>query len=122
MAAGQRAWRGRSLRRLRKGHVASAVPAHAHIGLLGMGVEAFEDAQPRAIFADQGGGLVGEDFLIGAGLEELSHPQAAGVARGLLGRQRVVSYYLIVTVVIVGGGKDKQRAVVLLIVDYVIRV
>src|SRR5262245_59696944 len=78
-AAGQRAWRGRSLRRLRKGHVASAVAAHAYIGLLGMGVETLEDAQPRTVFADQGGRLVGEHFLIGTGLEEFSHPQAAGV-------------------------------------------
>src|SRR5271165_913201 len=64
----------RSLRRLGIGDVAAAVAAHAHIGLLGMGEEALENAQPRAIFPDQGGGFVGEHLLIGAGLEELADP------------------------------------------------
>ena len=46
------AFRISSLRRLRIGHVAAAIAAHAHIGLLGVRDEAFEHAQPRAIFAD----------------------------------------------------------------------
>src|SRR5580704_11856835 len=76
----------RSLRRLAVGHVAAAVAADAEIGLLGVGDKAFEHAQPRAIFADHGAGLVGENFLIGAGFEELADPQPAGIARRLLGR------------------------------------
>ena len=37
-----------SFRRLRVGHVAAAVAAHADIGLLGVAEEAFQHAQPRA--------------------------------------------------------------------------
>jgi hypothetical protein len=94
-------------------HVAAAVAAHAHIGLLGMGGEALENAQPRAILADQRRRFVGEHLLVGAGLEEFSHPQAAGVARGLFGRQRVVRPDHLVAVGDVGARPQKQRAVIL---------
>ena len=56
-----------------------------------MAEKALQHAEPRAVFADHGAGLVGEHLLVGAGLEELADPQAAGVARGLPGRQRVVA-------------------------------
>src|ERR1700744_5525493 len=60
------------LRRLAIRHVAAAVAAHAHIGLFGMRHKTFEHAQPRAIFADVGAGLIGQHLLIGAGLEEFA--------------------------------------------------
>src|SRR4051812_43797591 len=55
--------------------IAAAVSAHPHVGLLGVGREAFENAQPRAIFADHRTGLVGHYLLIGAGLEEFADPE-----------------------------------------------
>src|SRR5262245_48332539 len=101
-------------------HVAAAIAAHAHIGLLGMGGEALEDAQPRAVFADARRGLVGEHLLVGAGLEEFSHPQPAGIARSLLGRQRMVGPYHLVAVGDVGARPEEQRAVVLHVGEEVI--
>src|SRR5436190_10225920 len=80
-----RASRQRSLRR-----VLPAVAADAEIGLLLVAPEALDGAEPAAIFADHDAGLRGFDLLIGAGLEELADPQAAGVAGGALGRQGVV--------------------------------
>src|ERR1043165_5776924 len=56
---------GGSFRGLGVGHVAAAVAAHAHIGLLGMGQEAFEDAKPRAVLADRRARLAGQHPLIG---------------------------------------------------------
>src|SRR5262249_2879809 len=103
----------RSLGCLRVGDVAAAVAAHPHVGLLGVRREAFEDAQPRAIFADPRRGLVGEHLLIGAGLEELADPQAAGIARRLPGRQRVVGADHLVAIGDVGARPQEQRAVVL---------
>src|SRR5262249_52826013 len=94
----------------------------AHIGLLRVGIEALEDAQPRAVLADQRGSLVREHLLIGAGLEELPHPQAAGVARGLPGRKRVVGSDHLVAIGDVGAGTEKQRAVVLHVVQEVVRI
>src|SRR5262249_56377513 len=41
-----------SLRRLGVADVTAAIAAHAHIGLLGVGVEAFQDAQARAVLPD----------------------------------------------------------------------
>src|SRR5262245_36707060 len=90
------AWQGGSTRQrcsfcsLRVADVASAVAADPHVGLLGVGRETLEDAQARAVFANLRARLVGHDFLIGTGLQEFSYPQPAGVARRLLGRQRVV--------------------------------
>src|SRR5262245_59861559 len=89
--------------RLGVGHIAPTVAAHAHIGLLGVGGEALEHAQPRAVLADARRGFVGENLLVGAGLEEFSHPQPAGIARGLFGRQRVVGPDHIVAVGDVGA-------------------
>src|SRR5215831_17309658 len=81
---------GNLFRGLRVSDVTPAIAAHAHIGLLGMTEEAFEHAQARAVFADHGARVVGQYLLERAGLEELADPQPAGVARRLLGRQRVV--------------------------------
>src|SRR5215475_10573510 len=104
---------GRSLGRLRVGDVAAAVAAHAHVGLLGVRREAFEDTQPRAVFADLRRSLVGEHLLIGAGLEELADPQPAGVARRLPGRQRMIGADHLVTIGDVGARPQEQRPVVL---------
>jgi hypothetical protein len=68
-----------------------AVAPHPDVGLLAVAGEAFQRAQPRAVFADHRGGLVGQHLLVGAGLEELADPQAAGVAPGL----RVGSVWLV---------------------------
>src|SRR5215470_2709900 len=66
--------RGRGVR-----YVAAAVTADAHVGLLGVAGKSLEHAQARAVFADHSRGLVGQDALIGHGLEEFSDPEAAGV-------------------------------------------
>src|SRR5215218_8301200 len=79
-----------SLRRRRIGDVAATIPPHPDVRLLGVAGEALEHAQARAHLADAGRRLIGEYALVGDGLEELADPQAAGVARRLLGRQRVV--------------------------------
>src|SRR5262245_37083280 len=102
-----------SLDGLRIGDVASAIAAHAYVGLLGVGEEAFEDAQPRTILANERARLVGEHLLVGAGLEELSDPESAGVARRLLGRQRVIGPDHLVAVGDVGARAEEQGAVVL---------
>src|SRR5262249_21924747 len=60
--------------------VAAAVAAHAHVRLLGMAEEAFQHAQPRAVFADLCTCFVGKHLLIGAGLQKLADPKAAGIA------------------------------------------
>ena len=46
-----------------------------------MAPEALDGAEPAAIFADDGTRLGGPDLLIGAGLQKLADPEAAGVAR-----------------------------------------
>src|SRR6185312_12412653 len=101
-----------SLRRLPVRHVAAAVTAHAHIGLLSVRDKAFQHAEPRADFADLGARLVGQHLLIGAGLDELADPQPAGEARVLLGRQRVVGADHLVAVGDIGAWPEKQRAII----------
>src|ERR1700758_91079 len=54
--------------------IASAISAHAYVGLLGVSVEALEHAEPRTIFADHRTRFIGQHFLIGAGLQELADP------------------------------------------------
>src|SRR5512145_246601 len=58
------------------------VAPHAQVGLRLVAGETLDRAQARAVLADRSGGL-GLDLLVGAGLEKLAHPQAAGVARRL---------------------------------------
>src|SRR5665213_2105680 len=94
----------KSFRRLCVGHVAAAIAAHANISLLGMGDEAFQNAKPRAVFADHGGSLIGQHLLIGARLEKLADPEPAGEARVLLGRQRVVGADHLVAIGDIGAG------------------
>src|SRR5688572_798127 len=62
------------------GHIAAAIAANPHIRLLGMPGEALQHAQSRAILADHCSRLIGQDTLIGHGLEELAHPKSARVA------------------------------------------
>ena len=95
----------------RRSDVAAAVAADADVGLFGVADEAFEHAEPRAVFADHRGGLVGQDALVAVGLQELADPEAAGVAAGLLGRQRVVGADHLVAVGDVGARAEEQRAV-----------
>src|SRR5688572_15569885 len=102
-----------SFRCLRVADIAAAVAPHAHIGLLGMSVEAFENAQPRAMLADQRRGFVGEHLLIGTGLEKLADPEPAGIARRLSGRQRVVGPDHLVAIGDIGARPEKERSVIL---------
>ncbi len=74
--------------------------------------KSLEDAEPRAVFPDLRGRLVGQHFLIRAGLEELSDPEAAGIACCLLGRQRVIGADHLVAIGDVGARAQEQRAVV----------
>src|SRR5579862_482194 len=74
----------------RASDILNAVTAHAQVGLLLVPGEVFESAETRTVLADQDRGFVGEHALIGAGLDEFPDPEAAGVARGFHGGQRVV--------------------------------
>ena len=67
-------------------------------------------------------GLVGQHLLVGAGLHELADPQPAGVARRLLGRQRVVGADHLVAIGDVGARAEEQRAVVLHAVEEHVRI
>src|ERR1700738_5440159 len=96
-------------RRLGVADVAPAVAAHAYVRLLGVAEEAFQHAQARAIFADLRACLIGEHLLIGAGFEKLADPKAAGVARRLLGRQRVVGADYLVAIGDVGARAEAPR-------------
>src|ERR1700738_4227288 len=98
----------KSLRR-----VPSPVTADAKVGLLLVAPEAFDGAEAAAVFADHGARLGGLDLLVGAGLEELADPEAAGVARRRLGRQRVVGADHLVAIGDVGLRAEKERAVIL---------
>jgi hypothetical protein len=51
-----------------------AVPAHAEIGLLLVRGKSFQRTQPRTILSHQRCGFIGQDALIGAGLDEFAHP------------------------------------------------
>src|SRR5215204_4752803 len=93
--------------------VLPAVAADAQVGLLLVAPEALDGAETAAVFADQRARLGGLHFLVGAGLEELADPQAAGVTGGTLGRQRVVGADHLVAVGDVGFRADEQRAVIL---------
>src|ERR1700733_11280979 len=113
---------GTSLRRLTVGDVTAAVAADADIGLFGMRDETFEHAQPRVVFADHGARRVGEHFLVGAGLQEFSDPQSSGIARRLLGRQRVIRADHLVAIGDIGARPKEQRAVILHVVEEIIRI
>src|SRR5487761_1333293 len=97
--------------------VFAAVAADAQIGLLLVAPETLDRAEPAAIFADPGAGFRGFDFLVGAGLEELADPQAAGVARRTLGRQRMVGADHLVAIGDVGVRPEKDRAVIVQAVE-----
>jgi hypothetical protein len=64
-------------------HLALAVAAHADVGLLAMAGEALRARTGASSIRRSGRGLVGQHPLIGAGLDELADPQAAGIARRL---------------------------------------
>ena len=102
----------RSFSGLRVGHVSPAVAAHADVGLLGVAGEAFQHAEPRAVLADRSARRVGQNALVGEGLEELADPKPAGVAGGLLGRQRMVGADHLVAVGDVGARSEEQRSVI----------
>src|SRR5439155_26034933 len=70
--------------------VLPSVAADAQIGLFLVPPEAFDRAEPAAIFADRHARLGSLHFLIGARLEVFAEPEAAGVSCRALGRQRVV--------------------------------
>src|SRR5947207_7813920 len=111
-----------SLRALRIGHIAAAVATDADIGLLGMRDEAFQHAQPRTRLADGRACLVGQHFLIGAGLQKLPHPQPTGITRRLLGRQRVIGADHLISVGNIGARAEEQGAVIFHGVEKVIRI
>ena len=83
--------------------------------------KAFEGAQPRAIFADLHRRFFG-NALVGAGLDELAHPQTAGIARGPAGRQGVVGADHLVAVRNVGFRPQEQGPVVAHVVQEILRV
>src|SRR6185295_19169199 len=91
--------------------VLPAVAAQAQIGLLLVAPEALDGAQARAVLAHFHARL-GRDLLVGAGLQELADPEAAGVARGAQGRERVVGADDLVAVGDVGFRPEEERAVV----------
>ena len=81
----------------------------------------FDLALPLGDLADLAAGR-GRHPLVGAGLEELAHPHAAGVARRAAGRQDVVRADRLVAV---GDGRllaDEERAVVGQAVEVVVLV
>jgi len=73
----------------------------------------FHVAQARAIFADQCTGLVGGDFLISTGFEELANPQATRVSRCLIGRQGMVGANDFVAISDIGTSANEVGAIVL---------
>src|SRR5262249_10270946 len=75
--------------------------------------EALQHAKPRTIFADHGAGLVGQHFLVGAGLHELANPQAPGVPRRFFRRQCVIGTDHLVAISDVRARSEEQRAIVL---------
>src|SRR5712672_3081592 len=93
--------------------VAPAVAADAEVGLLLVAPEALDGAEAAAVFADHCARFGGFDLLVGAGLEELADPEAAGVARRAFGRQRVVGADHLVAVGNVGLGAEKEGTVIL---------
>jgi len=58
----------------RVGDVAPAIAAHAHIGLLGVGIEAFQDAQPEQYSPTSAEAWSVSHLVVGASLEELADP------------------------------------------------
>src|SRR5689334_8299590 len=85
-----------------------------------MGDKALQHAKPRTIFADHRARFVSQHFLISAGLEELSDPKPAGVARRFFGWQRVVGADHFIAVSDIGAWTEKQRAVVFHVVEEII--
>ena len=77
-----------------------------------MGGEVLDGAQAAAVLADQRARSGIGDPLIGDGLDELAHPQAARVAGRALGGQRVVGADDLVAVGDVGHRPEEQGAVV----------
>ena len=77
-----------------------------------MARKALKRAQSRAIFTDHRRSFIGQDTLIGAGLEELADPQSAGIARRFFGGERMVGANNLVTIADIGTVAEKQRAVV----------
>src|SRR5262245_17044972 len=73
--------------------------------------KSLEHAEPRAIFADERRGLVGQNFLIGMGLEELPDPKPTSVTARLLGRQRMIGADHLVAVGDVGARPQEQRPI-----------
>src|SRR5215472_16698372 len=86
-----------------------------------MAPEALDGTEAAAIFADHRARLGGPDFLIGAGLQKLADPQAAGVAGGALCRERVVGADHLVAEGDVGFGAEEQRSVILEAVEIAAR-
>src|SRR5258708_33306414 len=78
-------------------------------------------SQPAAVFADHRARLGRLDLLIGAGLEEFPDPEAAGVTRRALGRQRMVGADHLVAVGDVGLGAKEEGAVILQAVEIAAR-
>src|SRR5262249_35005589 len=92
-------------------HVLAPVAPKAQVGLFLVTPEALDRAKARAVLADRHARL-GRHLLVGAGLQELADPEAAGVARGAEGRQRVVGADHLVAVGTVGLRAEEERAVV----------
>src|SRR5882762_1230722 len=88
------------------------VAADPQVALFLVAPEALDRAKPAAIFADHHARLRGLNLLVGAGLQKLADPEAAGVARGALGRQRVVGADHLVAIGDVGLGAEEEGAVV----------
>src|SRR4051795_8118791 len=70
--------------------VLAAIATDAQVGLFLMAPEAFDRAEPAAIFADHRARLRSLYFLVGAGFQELADPEPSSVAGRALGRQRVI--------------------------------
>src|SRR5688572_15846287 len=111
--------RGRFVLRA-QAHVLPAVAAQPQVGLLLVAPEALDGAQARAVLADLHRGF-GRDLLVGAGLQELADPEAAGVARGAEGGEGVVGADHLVAVGHVGLGPEEERAVVAHVLEEVAR-
>src|SRR5579863_6783936 len=90
------------------GDVTTAVAPHPDVRLFCMAGEAFHDAKPRAGLANGSRGLVGENALVGAGLEKLADPEAARIAGRALRRQRVIGADHLVAVGDRGARTDEK--------------